>query len=513
MPREGITAYDLLISCPSDVNQFVNIIKECVDSFNKLYGEINNVQIVPRHWSTDSYSQSGKKPQELLNKQFVSKCDAAVAIFWTKFGTPTTKYGSGTEEEIEEMLSLDKQVFMYFLDVKTNPSDIDPEQYKKVQDFKEKYKDKGLYSMVKSEDDLKRKFTNDLGMYFLSIVTGGKKDKDEKNINPILKITSTEENQDAVVEYYNFLESEFLVEKRKGIILQIKSLQNRYLKARDRESTKSINSLLLNEQNLKALKALSGEIKNADIDDICKNTICKFANENNINIDEDFWNVGNLKKRISNSSFVSILGGDSISFEGTKEEKERYTAIEELYIEIISYYEFLSFFEKIDKQGMVYLSIANIGKTFDEDIDIKLYIKKKHICKLEDIPIPGNNIVKELLDSNFIRIYQIESNDTLVQYTDYPILSYIPSIGLSTQEDNNKKKEQYIEELKQTFCYEYYEREDVDVLKFHIKYLKHNTIMAFPSVLLLKKIPDSIEYEISSKHVEDIVKGTIKIQK
>ena len=31
-------------------------------------------------------------------------CDAAVAIFWTKFGTPTDKYGSGTEEEIEEML-------------------------------------------------------------------------------------------------------------------------------------------------------------------------------------------------------------------------------------------------------------------------------------------------------------------------------------------------------------------------------------------------------------------------
>lgn len=35
---------------------------------------------------------------------------AAVAIFWTKFGTPTDKYGSGTEEEIEEMLSSNKQV-------------------------------------------------------------------------------------------------------------------------------------------------------------------------------------------------------------------------------------------------------------------------------------------------------------------------------------------------------------------------------------------------------------------
>lgn len=33
MPRVGITAYDLLISCPGDVNQFIDIIRECVDNF------------------------------------------------------------------------------------------------------------------------------------------------------------------------------------------------------------------------------------------------------------------------------------------------------------------------------------------------------------------------------------------------------------------------------------------------------------------------------------------------
>ena len=40
----------------------------------------------------------GGKPQALLNEQFVNKCDAAVAIFWTRFGSPTDEYGSGTEE-------------------------------------------------------------------------------------------------------------------------------------------------------------------------------------------------------------------------------------------------------------------------------------------------------------------------------------------------------------------------------------------------------------------------------
>ena len=32
MPRVGITAYDLLISCPGDVNGFIDIIRECVDN-------------------------------------------------------------------------------------------------------------------------------------------------------------------------------------------------------------------------------------------------------------------------------------------------------------------------------------------------------------------------------------------------------------------------------------------------------------------------------------------------
>ena len=37
--------------------------------------------------------------------------------------------------------------------------------------------------------------------------------------------------------------------------------------------------------------------------------------------------------------------------------------------------------------------------------------------------------------------------------------------------------------------------------------------MAFPSVLVFKEIPDFVDYEISSKYVADIVKGTVEIQK
>ena len=45
------------------------------------------------------------------------------------------------------------------------------EQYHKVNDFKEKYKGRGLYGLVKDESDLRKQFANHLTMYFLPIIT------------------------------------------------------------------------------------------------------------------------------------------------------------------------------------------------------------------------------------------------------------------------------------------------------------------------------------------------------
>ena len=89
-----------------------------------------------KHWRKNSYAQSGGKPQALLNKQFVCDCDAAVAVLWTRFGTPTDEYGSGTEEEIEIMLNSGKQVFMHFSDKPLPPSQQNSVEYARVQEFR-----------------------------------------------------------------------------------------------------------------------------------------------------------------------------------------------------------------------------------------------------------------------------------------------------------------------------------------------------------------------------------------
>lgn len=136
MPK-NITQYDLLISCPGDITDEIGIVEEVVASFNQQFTNSLGISILPRHWSKSSYPQSDGKPQELLNEQFVKDCDAAVAIFWTRFGTPTDEYKSGSEEEIQIMLDSGKQVFLYFCEKPIKPG-YDSEQYKLVEAFKER---------------------------------------------------------------------------------------------------------------------------------------------------------------------------------------------------------------------------------------------------------------------------------------------------------------------------------------------------------------------------------------
>lgn len=101
-----------------------------------------------------------------MNKQIVETSDLAVAVFWTKFGEPTEHYASGTEEEIETMISNGKQVFVYFLDKPISPSTLNSKEYKKIINFKKKYCGQGIYVTVKDEIKLESDILDGLTHYF-----------------------------------------------------------------------------------------------------------------------------------------------------------------------------------------------------------------------------------------------------------------------------------------------------------------------------------------------------------
>jgi CheY-like chemotaxis protein len=171
MPKTA-TVYDALISCPGDVSPFVEILESAIGKFNNFYGRENDVVLRPISWKNNAFPKLGSHPQKILDRQIVDKSDFVVAVFWSRFGTETEDYGSGTEEEIECMLEDKKQVFLYFMDKPINLSKVDISQYMKVQAFKEKHKAKGLFFTVLDENELASAFREHLELYIDSIVRG-----------------------------------------------------------------------------------------------------------------------------------------------------------------------------------------------------------------------------------------------------------------------------------------------------------------------------------------------------
>jgi hypothetical protein len=100
----------------------------------------------------------GDKPQTILNKQILKDCDLLVGIFWTRVGTATDLYASGTIEEIEEHIKTGKPAMLYFSNSPVHPDSVDKEQYSKLQEFKKSCQTRGLYETFESINEFKEKF-------------------------------------------------------------------------------------------------------------------------------------------------------------------------------------------------------------------------------------------------------------------------------------------------------------------------------------------------------------------
>lgn len=145
--------YYFLISCPSDVENDINIVFEIIDEVNRSVGEENLIYIIPLYWKKDAIPAAGKSAQTIINVQLLDEADGVIALFWTKFGTPTDKYGSGTEEEIAKAIEKNKDVILLCSNRKVSMKEVNYEQYSKVEDFKTTYK--GLFASYCTDNDLK----------------------------------------------------------------------------------------------------------------------------------------------------------------------------------------------------------------------------------------------------------------------------------------------------------------------------------------------------------------------
>jgi hypothetical protein len=141
MPRTA-EIYQIFIASPSDVEEERNLTKSVIDELNKTIASDHNIVLELLRWETDSFPNFGDDPQDVINSQIGQNCDVFVGILWSRFGTPTNRASSGTEEEFLNVFQRWRRdpksvtIMFYFKDAPIEPSKINLEQISKVIEFK-----------------------------------------------------------------------------------------------------------------------------------------------------------------------------------------------------------------------------------------------------------------------------------------------------------------------------------------------------------------------------------------
>ena len=504
---QKVTLYDLLISCPGDIKKEIEIINRTVQKFNDQFSDTLGISIRTRHWSKNSYPQSGGNPQALLNEQFVKKCDAAVALFWTRFGTPTDEYGSGTEEEIEMMMNAGKQVFLYFSDKPIPPSETDWEGYQKVQAFKKKYN--GIYFSYHTDEEFESSFYAHLTQHFLSVKAVAD-DRLQRKSQLVLRGIDASGHLSETATAFDFKfntpnGSKERIAEIKDLYQEISAIHlGQELNAEKKEDGTSPESTLA----AKRFTLFSPVI----IDEETKNAIISAAQNLKIELPDDFFSLGNLSKNIID---VSMMGG--YNYRGTADEERKYELIIDLYDSISALINWSHIEDAYSGLTCIQLAIENRGTAVDEDVEVELRVKNNILLPMEKFPeILDENAIKYLMDK--CDLETIMSIPPTAQYK-----TFIDSQKPGSYMDVGKKPnafdpfagrdydEEYRNAITDIYCYDIFTEKEQCVLKIKFDYIKHHTSVAFPTPIFLQQVPTEIEYTITSKNNPEILSGKLPL--
>lgn len=152
------TVFKVMIASPSDVAAERNVIREVITEWNNLNADARRTVLLSIGWETHSTPEMGDRPQAIINKQILGGCDLLVGVFWTRLGTETGAYQSGTVEEIEEHLKAGKPAMLYFSNVPVVMGSVDESQYTSLKRFKDDCMTRGLLESYSSVSEFREKF-------------------------------------------------------------------------------------------------------------------------------------------------------------------------------------------------------------------------------------------------------------------------------------------------------------------------------------------------------------------
>lgn len=159
---ELIRLFSVFLSAPVDVTEEQLIVRGVIDDWNVQHGRASAARLELVYWRTHTFPTTGARPQAIINKQAFDNSDIVVGIFWSRFGTPTGRYGSGTEEELKRGIRKGKKVMVYFS--RRAAPKMKVLERSKIDAFKKKIGMKALYWEYSDVQLFERDFRNHLAL-------------------------------------------------------------------------------------------------------------------------------------------------------------------------------------------------------------------------------------------------------------------------------------------------------------------------------------------------------------
>src|SRR5690554_5881536 len=167
--------FKIFLASPGDTEAERLAAEDAVDEINKSTGSRDDFRLELLKWENDTYSSIGEDGQDVINKQIGSDYQIFVGIMWKKFGSPTKRAGSGTEEEFQlayDRYDKKKDIhIMFYFNSSPIPQDADLVQAQKVKEFKSKIQDLGVYHKpFENTKDFEQKLRMDLQRYVTDLL-------------------------------------------------------------------------------------------------------------------------------------------------------------------------------------------------------------------------------------------------------------------------------------------------------------------------------------------------------
>jgi len=182
----NVEIYKCFIASPSDTSEERALCDKVFEDINNTLGQQLNFRIESKKWENDARPSFGEDGQAVITKQLLGNYQLFIGIMWNRFGTPTKRSNSGTEEEFQHAYNkyLEQgsvEIMMYFNGALSDASSLDLDQLQKVRNFKDKVSELGgLYCSYTGCEEFESKLKRHLNDYFVTKLSSQTNDSNIK---------------------------------------------------------------------------------------------------------------------------------------------------------------------------------------------------------------------------------------------------------------------------------------------------------------------------------------------